>query len=842
MISKFNFIACLGLFLHASVLAENISHGGQKEPTQYISIPGISLQDALLAIGAQYDVGLIVSADKISLYTSSPVVGYFSLAQAIETVLSGTPFSFVFDNKLNAVMLVSKPDTKEIPEPENEDDITDTFEEVLVSARRRDEILHDVPMAINIFSEEMMASRGLSNLINIGAYVPNATIKRTRGTNGTLSAYIRGIGQEDPAAGFEAGVGVYVDDVYISRPQGILLDIFDMDRIEVLRGPQGTLYGRNTIGGAIKFVTRPISDNIEGEVKLSVGQYNQRDIVASGAMPVPQWNAKLGASIAVLNRDGFGENLFTGEQNYNKEIVATRINSEFSITETMALKLSGDYFDDTSNHKSGYRMLREEGEFALSNRYDTHSGISLFPHPIDKNFSHARGVSANFRWTVTPSFNFESVISLRKDKTESLIDFEALPENIQDGRVRYMNEQLTQEYRFLLEKGRYTLLTGVYFLDANASQISDVAYVRLGGTRFRSGDFDTKSWALYSSVDKRIGDTVELSLGARYTYEDRKATIDNQIYLPSSNGDLVSPPFGGDGLGLIGEAYDEQGNLVAPRFKGARSDSKLTTRFSASWKPHKDMHLYGSYSEGYKGGGFNPRGYFVLDLDRHGFDPETIDTYEVGLKSKLFDDRVSSHLAAFYSDYQNIQTLGGDVFDVDGDGISDGFFHTVTNDTTAVIHGVEIDATLSLSENLESQFSAGLLSAEYKKLIEQGRDMSGERVMPNTPEKTASLSFSYNLESPLWHELTFVGAIQYRGFTAHSATLNPLQDQSGYSAVNASVFWRSKGQRWEVSLHGYNLADKAYKEAGFHFPVHNVSTVFYGEPRRAVATFKYLYH
>jgi iron complex outermembrane recepter protein len=159
--------------------------------------------------------------------------------------------------------------------------------DIVVTARRRDENLLDVPIAITAFSGETLLRQGAIDITDLSQTTPNVTLETSRGTNSTLTAFIRGVGQQDPVAGFEAGVGLYLDDVYLNRPQAAVLDIYDVERIEVLRGPQGTLYGRNTIGGAVKYVTRRLSDSPELRLRAVYGSYDQADGVVSGSVPSP---------------------------------------------------------------------------------------------------------------------------------------------------------------------------------------------------------------------------------------------------------------------------------------------------------------------------------------------------------------------------------------------------------------------------------------------------------------------------------------------------------------------------------------------------------------------------
>ena len=191
---------------------------------------------------------------------------------------------------------------------------------IIVTARRREESLVDVPIAITALSGDLLAAKGAADITSLAETVPNVTLEASRATNSTLSAFIRGVGQQDPVSGFEQGVGIYLDDVYLNRPQAAVLDIYDVQRIEVLRGPQGTLYGRNTVGGAVKYVTKRIDDVAHLSARGTFGSYNQADGVISASTPVGDGTLRFGGSLARLSRGGFGDNLTTGLENYNKDI------------------------------------------------------------------------------------------------------------------------------------------------------------------------------------------------------------------------------------------------------------------------------------------------------------------------------------------------------------------------------------------------------------------------------------------------------------------------------------------------------------------------------------------
>lgn len=193
-------------------------------------------------------------------------------------------------------------------------------------------------------------------ITEIQQFSPNTTLQNSRGTNSTLTAFIRGVGQQDPLWGYEPGVGIYVNDVYIARPQGAVLDLLDVSRIEVLRGPQGTLYGKNTIGGALKYITKDMSGDTTINAKATIGSYGQQDIKITGQTPLVDNKLYLGFGFADLSRDGFGEYLESALpnqdlENYNKDLTAARLDLEFRPTENLFFRLSWDKTEDDSNAK-----------------------------------------------------------------------------------------------------------------------------------------------------------------------------------------------------------------------------------------------------------------------------------------------------------------------------------------------------------------------------------------------------------------------------------------------------------------------------------------------------------
>jgi iron complex outermembrane receptor protein len=341
---------------------------------------------------------------------------------------------------------------------------------IVVTARRRAETLKDVPIAVTAFTGAQLDKSGAIDITDVAQSTPNVTLKVSRGTNSTLSAFIRGVGQQDPVGGFEQGVGLYLDDVYINRPQAAVMDIYDVERVEVLRGPQGTLYGRNTIGGAVKYVTRRLSTKPELSLKVNVGDYGQLDGIVTGSLPISDM-FRVGASVARLYRGGFGRNVTTGQDNYNKDVKAGRVSAEIGRDERALLRINADYTRDDSAPRGGHRLIPGllSGAPVLDNVYTSQGGLN---DPHQKVTS--KGVAANLQLQLMEGLTFKSITGYRKDSTATPIDFDALPSADVDVPGIYKNKQFSQELQLQVNQGPLQGLVGAYYLNADSFTGFDV--------------------------------------------------------------------------------------------------------------------------------------------------------------------------------------------------------------------------------------------------------------------------------------------------------------------------------------------------------------------------------
>ena len=748
-------------------------------------------------------------------------------------------------------------DAAESAEPSG--DTTETGD-IVVTARRRNEALQDVPIAVTAYTGEQLEREAAIDITDIGDTTPNVTLEASRGTNSTLTAFIRGIGQQDPVAGFEQGVGIYLDDVYLNRPQGAVLDIYDVERIEVLRGPQGTLYGRNTIGGAIKYVTRRLSDRPELRLRATVGTYGQLDGVATASYPVADM-LRVGASVARLTRDGFGTNFTTGEDNYDKDIRAGRLSAEIGSSDSAMLRLSADYTEDKSNTRGGHRLIPglQSGAPVLDNVFNSRGALL---EPTQKVVS--KGVAAHGQIEVADGLTLKSITALRKDKSTTPIDFDALPAVDVDVPAIYENKQFSQEFQLEVEKGPLSGVAGAYYLDANAKTVFDVLLFTSAfspGAQ-TAGDVDTKTWALFGDFTYDVSDKFSVSAGARYTNDKRHAKVLRQTYIFGG-----SPEFDGTGI-LFATTSD---------FEGRRTDKAFTPRVSVSFKPNDDDHFYASWSKGFKGGGFDPRGQSksAPDLDNDGqvsddevfewmdFDPEKVTSYELGWKASLLDKRVFTSLALFHADYKDMQIPGSIGCFVGGIA---SFCGATTNAAKARIRGVEFEGDARLFGNpggprLNFGWSLGYLDAKFKKYIGAGNvDFADDRKIQNTPKWTASGTLRYS--TPLaGGDLNLQSTLSYRSKSQQFELRTPGLDQKGFSLLDASAVYELPGGHWTVGIAGKNLTNKKYITAGYNFlaqdpnsgdfitdingnPIptlgkEGVLTAYYGNPRQILFTVGY---
>jgi iron complex outermembrane receptor protein len=693
-----------------------------------------------------------------------------------------------------------------------------SLDDVVVSARRRDELLKDVPISVSALGEERLEQTGASDITALQQQTPNATVQVARGSNSTLISFIRGVGQQDPLWGFEPGVGLYVDDVYVARPQGAVLDIYDVQRIEVLRGPQGSLYGRNTVGGAIKYVTNGLSSDPELTLRGAYGSYNQIDLMAVGSIPLAD-NFRVGGAIASYQRDGYGTNINTGAEHYNKDVLAGRLSAEFEPTSNISVRLAYDRVQDDSNPRHGHRLVAgaTPAGAILPSVYDTNAGLG------NDNSVMSQGASATIQIDLNDNWTFKSISAWREGETTTVIDFDNTPAATLDIPGFYADDQFTQEFQFLFDFDRIQGVAGFFYLDGHAEGAFDTILGNAGIVIGTNGQVNTESWAGFADVNLDLTDRLHLGLGVRYTLDNKDGTVFRANYLGATR----SPLLGGTVRAPL---------LVRSNYTNDNDFAQLTPRIALSYDLTDDVTTYASYSQGFKSGGFDMRGDVVLTPNTvNGYDPETVDSYEIGLKGAL--DRLTFSTAVFYNEYQDQQ-----VTTQVPSGASIASF--VDNVGSSTFYGAEFEGRLRILDNLSANFAVGYLHSDFEQFLRYNlttmvfEDISNQVVLQNAPEWTGYLGFTW-IGDVAGGDLAITPSVSYRGDSSMFEFPNPILDQQAYSLVDLSIVWTDPTDRFTLGLYGKNLTDEEYRVGGYNFPgalFDNSIIGYYGPPQTVTAS------
>lgn len=686
---------------------------------------------------------------------------------------------------------------------------------VTVTARKSDENLQEVPVAVTAVSGDDLASAGVSVITELQQYSPNTTLQASRGTNSTLTAFIRGVGQQDPLWGYEPGVGIYVDDVYMARPQGAVLDLLDVERIEVLRGPQGTLYGKNTIGGAVKYVTKEMSGDTEFDANVTIGSYSQADVKLTGQIPVVADKLYIGYGFASLQRDGFGEFLEIADnvgnqdnENYNKDLTAARLTVEYRASEDLFMRLSWDSTQDDSNAKGGYRLLPSLLVDAPvpNSVYDSYTSMPT------TNKVELDGISFMVDWSISDDTSLKFITASRESYSDTNIDFDNTPLDVFDVPAFYDDENTSHELQLNHVGDGYNLVGGLYLYDGESCGHFDAilgflgraAFGTPGLTREVTGCNNSNSQAIYAQGSFDLDDQWSLTVGARYTDEEKEAYVNNGLafenvyprdgWIPGYTRGAVTFPR------VLGTDTNGDGILDAPK-----SDSwdRFTPRVGVEYQMDADTMIFASYSQGFKSGTFNPR----ATVNEDSANPEIVDSYEVGIK-KDWNNSVRTNITYFTIDHQDRQyiTVTPDPNDA-----------TVLNQNLgnikgSTVDGIEAEITIAASEALTFDIALGFLDGE----IEDDPSIATPLVgLSNTPEYTMNLAANYVIESDMGYFV--INANYYYRDDYILFEDSTLLQQDGYGVVNVGVSWESTGGNWYGGLYAKNITDEEYQIGGYNF-------------------------
>lgn len=776
--------------------------------------------------------------------------------------------------------------------------------EIVVTARRRSEDIQDVPLTVTAFTPAVMEQEDITNLQDLGTLVPNMKISQDRATSSTINVYIRGVGQSDPLWGFEPGVGVYIDDVYMARPQAALLDVIDVSQIQVLSGPQGTLYGKNTIAGAIQYVTRDIAGPATVTASAVGGSYDEHDLRVGASTPIIDDHVYFGVSFGTLNHDGYGTvlaqpgtsyNPSVGQQLSNKDILVERANLTVTWGESSKLRLIADDILDNSNASGGQRLnnlfagqlavpggiplppalgggvtfpVTYPNALPLSNPFDMYDDL-----PANRDFFHRDGVSATYTQNLSSELSLKLVSAYYQGHGQQFINFSETDDNLFNVDGLYKDQQSSDEAQLTFTNSVVTAVGGLFFMDSTACGAYDaeIGTLPLLGvpaddlyvTELVSGCVLTRSYAAYGDTSWKLTDALNFEAGVRWNEDRKSADVFQEDWL-SVDPDQLEP-----GQTFFQPSQAPAGFIADPGvvtdYNNSRSFVNVTPRAGFEYHFDKQVMGYFTYSRGFKSGGFDMRGDALLfPGTSNGYKSETADNYELGVKSTLLDDRLLLDADVFYNPYTNAQieiagtTLVGQsvqnlqVADNAGKQINKGAeLQSAWRATRALTFGLNVGYLDSYFEQflIPCNIFAGATQLGCAPGVGIANEASVDRPL-NAPHWTLAEYQSYSWD--LSHGTLMARAdFDYRSFAHTAAYVDSPTDQPGYGLLNADLSFTTTDGRWRLGVDGKNLTNKYYRVAGYDFgppPIGpptftgGVSQIgFYGPPRVITATLTYHY-
>ena len=709
-----------------------------------------------------------------------------------------------------------------------------TLDTIKVTARRREESIQDVPVAISAFGEEELKDLQASAIDGLQGAVPNANIVQGRGSANSVNAFIRGIGQPDALQTFDPGVGLYVDDVYYSRINGALFSLFDVSQVEVLRGPQGTLYGKNSTGGAIKVNTKNPFDHEGGSAEITLGDYGRKEgrVYFSGKL-----SETVAASIAAakITNDGYVENRAGGDDFNDDDTEALRLKLAFNPSENFRATLAIDHTKQDANLSMGRPManLIQTSAFPAGIKVLQPGETGDWDHGAETSFAPGKGqqlkhdgISLSMEWDLSQAWRLKSISAFRKLKTHSFIDIDASKYELGDVLVALNQQQKSQEFQLHYDNGSNLHATfGAYWMEENVPSYqeayADDLYTFLGTPvsflRTIEDDLTTTSTAAFAHVNWEFAPTWTLAAGVRWTRDEKDY-------------ERTTSTFWGPALAAL--------NGTVPFPRTSASWTAVTPSISLQKAFSDNVMGYVSANRGYKSGGFNGRANSAYDVLHAKYDPEFVWTYEAGLKAQSADGRRRGGITAFVSDYKDFQArVSQDV----------GTF-PVLNAAELGIKGLELEGGAMVGKATTITGQLSWLDAQYDRFDDfrldpgyPGFDLNvSHDHVPFSPKVTARVGVQHGFDLANGSRLAIGGDISYRGTTWLSVDNRDVLKQDYYSVVGVYGVWDSPQYKWQVRAGIRNLTDESYMVEGQEFAsVGNIQTAYYGLPRNMYLSVRY---
>ncbi len=656
------------------------------------------------------------------------------------------------------------------------------LEEITVTAERRTETAQTVPIAITALNSDALEARQITELQMLKSVVPNIVIEDVPGIASSVKLTLRGVGTDNPVFTSDSGVGLYVDDVFIARALAANLELVDIERVEVLRGPQGTLYGRNSSAGALKIQTaNPVLD--EDILFAQIGFGNEGQTEVKGALNAPIVEGKLAARVAMFSssHDPLQTNLSDGSGSYDKNVHGGRVKLLWDAAPDVDVLLSADFVKERALPNSGVSFLDADYDFDGTVDYVYDGNLYSYESQLSDIFQDADnlGVTARVEWDISDVLMLTSISGYRELDVSVRAEVDGLTVSRFEPHQRLDNSQFSQEVNLTGSDDRFNWVGGIYYFQEENDFLWDLTvFGNLGAPQnFQLFNQETEAYAVYGQATIDVTDRISLTGGIRYTDETKDFVADGF--------DKTGPQAirGGTPNGTLDWSF-------ADKLSFDDTSYRLVADFAAT----DDILLYASYSTGYRSGGFNGGARSLAQVSALPFAEETVDTAEIGMKSMWADGRVRVNATYYLSDFKNLQeaSLRGGVFD--------------TDTADADISGIEIEANAILFDDFTLGLQAGTIDSEVKS--------TGNRVK-NTPEFSYTLMADYNRQLSNGGTFFASGSLAFEDTYFTNADNQPEVAIPDHSILDLRISYRFPNDRWEIELSGKNVLDEVYPTHGF---------------------------
>ena len=671
------------------------------------------------------------------------------------------------------------------------------IEEIVVTAQKRAQNLQDVPVSVTAFSDTAIREAGFTNSLSIGDQVPNLEIKTF---GGVPNIFIRGVGNNDFNASSIGPISIYRDDVVVASTGSQIFSLFDLERVEVVRGPQGTLFGKNTTGGAIQFFSKLPGDEFEGNARFGYGRFDLFEAEAAASLPLGEGLSLRVAGI-VRRRDGEKTNVFTGEDTINVDEAAARAILRWHPSADTDVRLSIGGGRDRSDYLENKPVGTIDGAdlFGYTDPYPDNANLLNFNGP-SRNHSDNLFINLNITHSIG-NLTFKSITGYDKSDVDNRVDVDGGPFRIDEITFLTDAEQITQEFQLAYDSGPLNAIGGLFYFqenldaDSNADLLGELSFADGALPLITRATRKNKAYAIFGQATYAVAPAFRVTLGGRYTIDKVRVT---------HRADLVPGFFDAD-------IPDGAAVPLVPFARMKDTFKSFSWRVSADYNVTDDVLAYASIDKGFKAGGFNI-GIITSVAERTQVDPEYLTSYEIGIKSTLFDRRLRLNVSAFYYDYTDLQVLS-----VNRQAGSTVPTLGLDNAADAEIKGIELEATALPTDWLDLGLNLGILDAKYKNYLSgaidpetgEPRDFSGNR-LPGAPKFTLSTFAQVTIpvgdfETRWRAEYNYTGKKYY-----NNAQSDLISSGEGYGLLNLRATLADPAKGWELAAWAKNVTGKAY--------------------------------